>query len=285
MTEELLKQLSEAQMVLVGIGREMEAETDEMEKNPFYASLLHQAEASMPDARERLAVKQYLRLHYLRHHRDTARLNAYEQLAGMLAGKNYFLVSLCTDDLIFETDLNRDRIVTPCGGYRALQCMETDSEGNPLCVTDQEPLVTDERVWNQTLEEIDRCGGDLSRVDFPVCAECCHMLAFNQIGTPGYREEGYLPWWEKYMRWLQGTLNHRVCVLELGVGMEYPGVIRFPFEKVVFFNQKASFFRVHSRLWQMTEELKDRGISIKENPVSCLNSGMLSPKAAGGEET
>lgn len=183
----------------------------------------------------------------------------------MLEGKNYFVVSLCTDDYIYSSKLDAGRIVTPCGGFRALQC-------HSECSTDQEPLVWDKQVTAQVMEEIRQCEGQLSKVDFPVCAECCSIMYFNRIDTPGYKEEGYLPQWEKYTKWLQGTLNRKLCILELGAGMEYPTVIRFPFEKVAYFNQKARFYRVHSRLYQMTAELKEKGVSIQANPEEFLKN-------------
>ena len=52
--------------------------------------------------------------------------------------------------------------------------------------------------------------------------------------------------------------------------MEYPSVIRFPFERVAFFNQKSELIRVHGRLYQMTAELKDRGTPIQADPVDFL---------------
>ena len=76
--------------------------------------------------------------------------------------------------------------------------------------------------------------------------------------------------WEKYMKWLQGTVNRKLCVLELGVGMLYPTVIRWPFEKVVYFNQKSNIFRIHSKLYQLTEEIKDRGYKIEKKPMDFL---------------
>ena len=74
-----------------------------------------------------------------------------------------------------------------------------------------------------------------------------------------------------YMKWLQGTLNRKLCVLELGVSLKFPTVIRFPFEKTAFFNRKAQFIRVHEKLYQLSEELADKGISQPENAVNFLN--------------
>ena len=54
--------------------------------------------------------------------------------------------------------------------------------------------------------------------------------------------------------------------------MNLPSVIRFPFEKIAFFNQKAEFIRVHEKLYQLSEELGGKGISQAQNAVKFLNS-------------
>ena len=266
--EELKKAIQEAQLVLVGIGSEFAQDLTEMNKDPFYSPLLIQliAEADTASEENHEKILQYLKYHYIKKHPDQKILQAYEKLKELLGEKNYFIVSLCTDDLIYSSTLDPARIVTPCGGYRALQCGKE-------CVTDQEMLVTDEAVMAEIIESIDHCEGDINNIDFPVCAECCKSLWFNQVGTPEYKEEGYLEQWQLYTKWLQGTLNKNICIIELGAGLQFPQIIRFPFEKIAFYNQKAKFFRIHSKLYQMTEELKEKGISIKERPVDFLLKG------------
>jgi len=160
----------------------------------------------------------------------------YRKLAEIIKEKNYFVISLCTDGNIRRYGLNDDRIVEPCGNYRYLQCSEK-------CTTDL----------------YDADGG------YEICPKCGRTLVHNRITETGakYVEEGYLDQWKIYTKWLQGTVNRKVCILEIGVGMQYPSVIRFPFEKIVYFNQKASFFRIHSRLYQITEEIKERSCAIQ----------------------
>ena len=62
----------------------------------------------------------------------------------------------------------------------------------------------------------------------------------------------------------------KLCILELGVGMEIPSVVRWPFEKICFYNQKSVFWRVHSSLYQLPEEIRMRGNAIKEDPLTFL---------------
>ena len=81
-----------------------------------------------------------------------------------------------------------------------------------------------------------------------------------------------MPKWETYTKWLQGTLNHNLVVLELGVGLQFPSVIRWPFEKIVYFNKKAVMLRVHDTLYQLTEELSGKGYGISQNPIEWLTN-------------
>lgn len=170
----ILQDIKDAELVLVGIGTEFSAKYAEKERV----------------------------------------LDAYNRLAVLLQDKNYFLLTINTDDIVFDSVLDTARVVAPCGSERAGNVVENEN----------------------------------------------------------YDESWYLPQWNKYRMWLQGTVNRKLCILELGVGMEYPTVIRFAFEKVAYFNQKCRMYRVHKRLAQLTPEIKDRGISVAENAVSFVSS-------------
>ena len=105
---------------------------------------------------------------------------------------------------------------------------------------------------------------------FAVCPECGKLLMPHTIQNNGYLESGYLPQWESYKKWLATTLNKKLCVLELGVGFQYPQVIRWPFERTAFYNKKAVFVRVHSRFPQIEAELADKAVTVKKSPVKLL---------------
>lgn len=79
--------------------------------------------------------------------------------------------------------------------------------------------------------------------------------------------------WNDYMKWLSFTLNRHLLVLELGVGFVNPMVIRFPFEKMVFLNQKSKMYRVHSMLPQVTVEIGERGTAILADPLELFLEG------------
>ena len=79
--------------------------------------------------------------------------------------------------------------------------------------------------------------------------------------------------WERYLHWLGFTLNQKLCIVELGVGFLHPSLIRFPFEKTCYFNQKSILIRIHETFWQLSAEIAKRGTAIQEDPVLFLTSG------------
>ena len=257
----LYEHVQDAELVLVGLGEDFQYDWKALTEDERFREI----EAEIGDNKERTWIIPFLQKMVLQQSQDDRWKRAYKKLEDMLEGKNYFIVSLCMDDYIYETGLDENRIVTPCGGFRKMQC---DNHCAP--VLSDIPQESYDRVLQYYRREI-----SIDDICEPVCKRCGSKLRFNQLGVTRYAEEGYLERWSQYTKWLQGTVNKKLCVLELGVGMEYPTVIRFPFEKIVFYNMKAFLYRVHSTLNQMGGEIGGRGCTIKENPIDFLMNGQI----------
>lgn len=240
----IISKITEAEFILVGLGEELDLIRQFKEDK----CVLADADKSLaPFFKKNMLDK-------MQHQNK----KIYENLAKCLKDKNYFIVSECLDGTIRNSTLNKKRIVEPCGNYERMQCSEK-------CTSD---------LYDLPQEFLDRLKENIQEEDInnmqPICPHCKKPLVFNNVEAENYVEEGYSEQWMLYKKWLQGTVNTNVCILELGVGMKYPTVIRWPFEKIAFFNQKAEMFRVHSRLYQMAEEIKDRGYGICQRPEDFL---------------
>lgn len=250
--------VNNADLVFVGIGNEMQVKMKDLMKIPVFSEKFK----TLQEKEENEWIIPFLIRHFLKpeFHQDI--INAYKKLEELVQGKNYFIVSLSTDDLLRYSNLDHSRMVFPCGTYELLQC-ENNCQKKLYQVDDSIQNAVDSWIEGEI---------DVEELVAPRCSDCGAPLIFNQYGFPMYNEDGYLENWTKYTKWLQGTVNKKLCILELGVGMEFPSIIRWPLEKVCFYNQKSSFFRVHETLFQLSEEIKDRGVSIKENPITFLNN-------------
>lgn len=194
------------------------------------------------------------------------------RLAEILQGKNYFIVSTSVNSVISEIPWKENRLVLPCGGIQKKQCPEgcegslqdlAENEANELLLYIENNYGGEEKTSVNVSE-------NAPKMNLGRCPKCGKNLILNNIYAEKYDENGYLSQWQLYTKWLQGTLNKNLLILELGVGMKFPSVIRWPFEKVAFFNNKAVFCRVNENLYQMSEELKDKGNSIAKNSIDWL---------------
>ena len=247
------ERIAGSQMVLVGLGEELDFYR-RVKKSPEYRLACEKVENT--------AVYPYL-LYYFLQKELKGNKEIYQNLARILEHKNYFIVSLCQDGSIRDSELDLNRVVTPCGDLRSFQC--EDGEHTELYPVKE--LYPDLEAEMEALVK-----GEISETELhlPVCPQCGKPLVFNHVETENYVEDGYLSQWSLYKKWLQGTLNRELCVLELGVGMTYPTVIRWPFEKTTFINNKAYMYRVHSSLYQITEEIAGKAEEICQNPADFL---------------
>lgn len=198
------EKISDAERVLIGIGREWRME-------------------GAPEEEGNARVKK-----------------AYEQLYQLVKDKDYFIVTTLTDGAVYHMGFKQDRIVAPCGNIHWRQCSRA-------CTDD---------IWEE------------GEVEGEICPHCGASLTENTIQAEHYIEKGYLSMWKKYQLWLSTTLNRRLFVLELGEGFQTPTVIRWPFEKTVFFNQKSWLMRINKELFQTPQEIRERAASAAEDSVS-----------------
>lgn len=249
-TQILKEKIADAELVLIGIGEEF---NEDFHKIGQYPHLMKELEEI--DFTESMAwAVPFVEKAYLEEEKEAETVQAYRNLYELVKDKNYFIVTTCIDGHIENAGFDTGKIVEPCGNYARLQCSEKCS--NELW---------DSESWQSAIKKQLEQAETLKGIERPVCPHCGKPLVFNNIVNENYVEEGYLPQWEKYTKWLQGTVNKKLCILELGVGMQLPNIIRWPFEKVAFYNQKASFFRINEKLYQLTEKIGEKGISIEGN--------------------
>lgn len=258
--QELKKRIEDAEFVLVGLGEAFQYDWGILLQDKRYQEI----EREIGNDENYVWIVPFLQKMILRKGCEERWRRAYRTLRSLLEKKNYFVVSLCMDDYLYRAGLEEKRLVTPCGGFRLVQC-DQNCSGELYAV----PEDSYETVLQYYKGEL-----PLSALEEPRCEKCGGKLRFNQLGVSRYAEEGYLEQWGVYTKWLQGTVHKKLCMIELGAGMAYPGIIRFPFEKMAYYNRKAYLYRVHPLLYQLGEEIGDRGRGIAQDPIDFLEKDL-----------
>lgn len=230
---EIVDQIKESPILLIGIGHELQIKETLVGEDSSTVAYARKVDQMMRQANQE-QIKEYT--------------EAYNVIKKLIQGKDYFIISTNTDGMLEHMGFDADRIVSPCGSVFRMQCGE------------QEHGVWDIREGLRQQDEAE---------DFQ-CPVCHKKGRLNVIKNKPYNEAGYLRQWEIYTRWLQRTINRKIFLLELGEGFETPTVIRWPFEKIAFINQKSVFVRVNRAFPQLTEEMKDRAFSVKEDSMNFL---------------
>lgn len=246
MIRDYSSQIQKADLVLVGIGRELCAKRlinfQKEIDNQYYQGLIGKEDS------ESAWMRTVYEREYLLSMGET---DLFKELEQVLEGKEYFVITSNDDGLMYHTKLNKDHITAPCGNGDFFQCSKPCSDQLYPANLGLKDLISHYEATGQ-IEHLE-------------CPKCGQRLEFNvrtEENKSAYIEGAYLNSWANYTKWLQNTLNKELFILELGEGFELPSLFRWPFEKMAFYNKKASFVRVHSSLYQIGKELKGKGIGI-----------------------
>ena len=260
MPDDIRERIQEAEMILVGLGEEFQCPAA-VRKLPEYVK----GKEAIQEAGILWLLPAWEDYCERRINADTGAVLG--KLADLLTEKNYFVISVAMSDSVAMAPWRQGRLVMPCGTASKLQSKDGCGR-EPIPLSDADRCLLEEVLWGLyegrfepgKLEGLGSCDDDKV------------SMVLNNIYAESYDERGYLESWKLYTKWLQGTLNRKILILELGVGMHFPSVIRFPFEKAAFFNQKAQFYRINEKLYHMTEELKGKGHGISQNAIDCMRN-------------
>jgi hypothetical protein len=73
-----------------------------------------------------------------------------------------------------------------------------------------------------------------------------------------------------YEDFLDKSKSKNLLLIEIGVGFNTPGIIRFPFEQMVYNYPNTTMIRINKDYPMVREEIKSKSISFDENTVEII---------------
>lgn len=231
--------IQSADFILVGAGAGLSAAAglsfaDEQmfaRRYPYWAARGRHSEYHMFSFRDWTDAQQwaYLADHIHRISAETPPLPLYQQLKTLLADKEYYIITSNVDRQFLRNQFPPERLFEYQGSYDYLCC-------SAACTSDVWPFAPE---MERMLQHISPEDVSVFPDYLPVCPHCGRpaRLAFRDY--PQYEQEK-----ARYLQWLQQSESGMLCIIEIGVGFNSPGVIRVPFERITGERERVKFFRI-----------------------------------------
>ena len=190
----------------------------------------------------------------------------YADLLGLVGERDYFIITTNVDHRFQASGFDKERLFYTQGDYGLLQCSVPCHDAT----YDNEKWVR-EAVASQ---EGMRIPSEL----IPRCPRCGEEMTTNlRVDARFVQGEGWAAAAGRYEDFLERTCAGRVLYLELGVGMNTPSIIKFPFWRRVHDNPEATYACVALDA-AAPAEIVDRSLLIQGDIAEALASARNEPR-------
>lgn len=181
-------------------------------------------------------------------------LKLYQELYGIVKNKEYFVLSTNVDGQFYNSGFDRKKVFEIQGDYSYLQC--ENACHNKLY--NNRDLV---EKWLQNTKDCEIPSNLIMK-----CPVCGGNMDMNLRKDENFVQDEH--WYEmsqRYDEFLNKIQNKNVVLLEIGVGFNTPGIIRFPFEQMTANNLRTTLIRINKDYPLPMLEIRNKTISFDEN--------------------
>ncbi len=174
----------------------------------------------------------------------------YEQLLSLVKDKDYFVITTNVDHCFQKAGFDKSRLFYTQGDYGLFQCSEPCHD---------ETYENEEMIRAMVEQQKDmRIPADL----IPKCPKCGKPLTMNLRSDDKFVEDR--GWHEAAARYHDFLQSHdgRILYLELGVGYNTPGIIKYPFWQMTADNPDATYVCVNYGEAVCPEDIREQAICI-----------------------
>lgn len=209
---------------------------------------------------------------YINRYMD-APLPVYEKLLKLVRGKDYFAITTNVDHCFQKAGFDKKRLFYTQGDYGLFQC----------CVPCHKKTYDNEETVRKMLvsqgfgfkDSENRKDGEIIFPENPLkmeipselvphCPVCGKPMSMNlRCDGTFVEDDGWHEAAKRYQDFLEKHKNARTLFLELGVGGNTPGIIKYPFWNLVHQNKNAFYASLNMEKEEIPIEIKARSVLIK----------------------
>lgn len=180
--------------------------------------------------------------------------DVYKNLYELVKQKPYFVITTNVDGQFLKAGFEEQKVFEVQGSLAKVQCS----------VGCHNKLYNDLEMVRKMLRVEKNCRIPTSLV--PKCPRCGDKMEVNLRKDAFFVEDEHWFYLQKeYDQFIASYQDKKIVFLELGVGFNTPGIIRFPFEEMTRRFLNATLIRVNDRYFDLAFEIQDKAIFIQED--------------------
>ncbi len=202
----------------------------------------------------------------------------YENLLKLVQGKDYFVLTTNVDHCFQKAGLDKHRLFYTQGDYGLWQCSKPchsqtyDNEETVCKMLEAQGLQAQQNGLKPLANGAPKTCVPTQLV--PHCPVCGAPMAMNLRADGTFvQDEGWYKASERYHDFIRRHEGLRMLYLELGVGANTPGIIKYPFWQMTYQNPKAVYGCINLGEAFAPREIQKQAICINADiaqTIACL---------------
>lgn len=181
-------------------------------------------------------------------------LSLYKELLELVKDKTHFVFTTNVDGQFEIAGFREENIFEIQGDYSLIQCQKACHNK----VYDIKDIVDE---WLELTEDF-KIPEDL----IPKCPVCGADMEMNlRKDNTFVQDENWYRQSKRFSDFLEKTANGKLVLLEIGVGFNTPGIIRFPFEQMTQARENTKLIRINKDYPETMLKIENKTISFMED--------------------
>lgn len=190
---------------------------------------------------------------------DVPPLDAYKDLLTIIKDKDYFVLTTNVDHCFQKAGFDKNRLFYTQGDYGLFQCSvacHNKTYDNKQTV---QKMIAEQKDMKIPSNLIPHC---------PVCGK--PMTTNLRCDDSFVQDNGWYAAAKRYDRFVADNRSKRLVLLELGVGGNTPGIIKYPFWRMTDRNPAAAYVCINLGEAFCPPQIQDRSICIDGDIATVL---------------
>ena len=202
--------------------------------------------------------------------------STYADLFRLVRDKDYFVLTTNVDHCFQKAGFDKKRLFYTQGDYGLFQCSKPcckktwENESMIRNMIQAQGFIIGEHN-ELTLPEGKTASMRIPTDLLPRCPNCGRILTMNLRSDDKFVEdEGWRKAAAAYEAWMTAHQENRVVFLEIGVGYNTPGIIKYSFWQQVYQNENAVYACLNLTEEPVPREIKEQSIVISGDSAQVI---------------